>query len=123
MDRRRICVDLGGPRKRGRAIFTGKVMGGEYLERLLDGAPVHHDGRGVFCGSGVAIYQATSLGLVYGYGGWTPGYVSSLRHCADHGLTIALQINSDVDVVVDSTGLVLALEAALAEALTGLPAN
>ncbi|MDJ0630173.1 MAG: serine hydrolase domain-containing protein [Rhodobacter sp.] len=101
----------------GQALFTGNAMDGEYLGGLLDGVSVHTDAPGIFYGGGVAIYQDTPRGPVYGHGGWIPGYVSSLRHYADHGLTVAFQINSDVGVVDDSTDLVPALEAALAERL------
>lgn len=101
----------------GRALFTGEAIDAEYLGSLLNGVPVHPDAPGVFYGSGIAIYQDTPFGPVYGHGGWIPGYVSSLRHYADDNLTIAFQINTDVGVVDDSTDLVPALEAALAEVL------
>ena len=74
-------------------------MEADYLDQLLDGVPVHPNAPGVFYGSGVAIYQDTPHGPVYGHGGWIPGYVSSLRHYAEHGLTIAFQLNSDVGVI------------------------
>ncbi|OAN80726.1 hypothetical protein A8B78_10090 [Jannaschia sp. EhC01] len=48
-----------------------------------------------------------------------PGCVTSLRHYADHGITIAFQINTDAGIVDDSTDLVPALEAALADLLIG----
>ena len=98
----------------GHALFTGKALEVDYLDRLLEGSPVHEDAPGVFYGAGVALYRDTPLGPVFGHGGWIPGYVSSLRHYADHGLTIAFQINADIGVVDDSTDLVPALEAALA---------
>ncbi len=101
----------------GHALFTGAAMGSDYLDSLLDGVPVHPDASGVFYGNGVAIYQSTPHGPVYGHGGWIPGYVSSLRHYADHTLTIAFQINTDIGVVNDDTDLVTALEAALADLL------
>ncbi|MYM54271.1 serine hydrolase domain-containing protein [Thalassovita mangrovi] len=101
----------------GHALFTGAAMDADYLERLLDAVPVDPDAPGVLYGSGVAIYEDTPLGPVYGHGGWIPGYVSSLRHYADRGLTIAFQINTDVGVVDDGTDLVPALEAALAKLL------
>ncbi|MXQ06596.1 serine hydrolase [Alphaproteobacteria bacterium GH1-50] len=103
----------------GNALFTGRVLPSDYLPDLRDGVSVHADAPGVFYGSGVAIYQGTPYGTVLGHGGWIPGYVSSLRHYADHDLTIAFQINSDVGVVDDSTDLVPALEAALAEVVLG----
>ncbi len=58
-------------------------------------------------------------GTVYGHGGWVPGYVSSLRHYADHGVAIAFQINTDVGVLEDFSDLVPNLEAALADLLVG----
>ncbi|MCK0171301.1 beta-lactamase family protein [Aliiroseovarius sp. S1123] len=105
--------------KWGQALFNGEAMESEYLDRLLDGVPVHPDAPGIIYGSGVAIYQDTPHGPVFGHGGWIPGYVSSVRHYADHDLTIAFQINSDVGVLDDATDLVSALEIALAEALIG----
>lgn len=107
----------------GQALFTGVAMQADYLDRLLEGVPVDPNAPGIFYGSGVAIYENTQHGPVYGHGGWIPGYVSSLRHYADYGLTIAFQINSDVGVVDDSTDLVPALEAALAALLTEAAAS
>lgn len=101
----------------GHALFTGTAIEAPYLDRLLDGIAVHPDAPGIFYGSGVAIYTDTDHGTVYGHGGWIPGYVSSLRHYADHSLTIAFQINTDVGIIDDSSDLVPALEAALAELL------
>jgi D-alanyl-D-alanine carboxypeptidase len=99
----------------GQALFTGSAMDAPYLDRLLDGFPVSPEAPGVFYGAGVAIHADTPRGRVYGHGGWIPGYVSSLRHYADHGITVAFQINTDVGIVDDSTDLVPALEAALAD--------
>ncbi|MBY4892653.1 beta-lactamase family protein [Rhodobacteraceae bacterium N5(2021)] len=101
----------------GDALFTGEAINTPHLERLLDAVPVHPDAPDILYGSGVAIYANTPLGPVYGHGGWVPGYVTSLRHCADHGITIAFQINTDAGIVDDSTDLVPALEAALADLL------
>ena len=103
----------------GHALFSGAAMDTDYLDALLDGVALHPDAPGVFYGAGVAIYQETPHGPVYGHGGWIPGYVSSLRYYADHNLTIAFQINSDVGVVDDSTDIVPALEEALASTLIG----
>jgi len=69
--------------------------------------------------AGVAIYADTPRGPVYGHGGWIPAYVSSLRHYADHGVTVAFQINTDAGLVDDSSDLVAALEAALADLAIG----
>jgi len=104
----------------GQALITGRAMDNPYLERLLNGVPVSPDAPGIFYGAGVAIYADTPRGPVYGHGGWIPGYVSSLRHYADYGVTVAFQINTDVGIADDSTNLVPALEAALADLATGL---
>ncbi|SHH33328.1 serine hydrolase domain-containing protein [Marivita hallyeonensis] len=99
----------------GQALFTGAAMESPYLDRLLDAIPVSPDAPGILYGAGVAIYADTPRGPVYGHGGWIPGYVSSLRHYANHDVTVAFQINTDVGIVDDSTDLVPALEAALAD--------
>jgi D-alanyl-D-alanine carboxypeptidase len=99
----------------GQALFDGTAMAAPYLDRLLDGVPVSPDASGILYGAGVAIHADTPRGPVYGHGGWIPGYVSSLRHYADHGVTVAFQINTDIGIVDDSTDLVPALEAALAD--------
>ena len=90
-----------------------------YLDRLLDSVPVDPDTPGILYGAGVAIHESTSHGSVWGHGGWIPGYVSSLRHYPDHGVTVAFQINSDAGIVDDITGLVPELEAALADLVIG----
>ena len=73
----------------GHALFSGAAMDTGYLIALLDGVSVHPDAPGVLYGTGVAINKETQHGQVYGHGGWIPGYVSSLRHYADHNITIA----------------------------------
>lgn len=103
----------------GHALFAAAAIEAPYLDRLLDGVPVSPDAPGILYGAGVAIYADTPRGPVYGHGGWIPGYVSSLRHYADHGVTVAFQINTDVGIVDDSTDLVPALEAALADLAIG----
>lgn len=99
----------------GHLLFGGNAMDAPYLDRLLDGVPVDPDAPGILYGAGVAIYSETLRGPVHGHGGWIPGYVSSLRHYAEHAVTVAFQINTDVGIADDSTDLVPALEAALAD--------
>ena len=99
----------------GNLLFGGAAMTQPYLDRLLDGVAVDPDAPGILYGAGVAIYADTPRGPVYGHGGWVPAYVSSLRHYADHGVTVAFQINTDVGIVDDTTDLVPVLEATLAD--------
>lgn len=103
----------------GHLLFGGAAMAEPYVERLLEGIPVDPEAPGIRYGAGVAIYEDTPRGSVWGHGGWIPAYVSSLRHYADHGVTVAFQINTDVGVVDDSSDLVAALEAALADLAIG----
>ncbi len=105
--------------KWGHVLFTGKAFDVDYLSRLLEGVAISPEAPGVSYGTGVAVYEETPFGPVYGHGGWIPGYVSSLRHYADYGLTIAFQINTDIGVLDDSTDLIPALETALVELLVG----
>ena len=104
----------------GRELFTGSAMDAPYLSVLLEGVPIAPDVPNHRYGAGVAIYYDTPYGTVFGHGGWIPGYVSSLRHYADHGVTIAFQINSDVGIVDDSTDLVRNLESAIADLAIGI---
>jgi D-alanyl-D-alanine carboxypeptidase len=99
----------------GHRLFGGTAIPAPYLDSLLDGVGISPDAPGILYGTGVAIYADTPRGPVYGHGGWIPGYVSSLRHYATPGVTIAFQINTDVGIVDDSTDLVPELEAALAD--------
>jgi D-alanyl-D-alanine carboxypeptidase len=99
----------------GHFLFGGTAMDAPYLDRLLDGVPVDPDASGILYGAGVAIYADTPRGPVFGHGGWVPAYVSSLRHYPDHGVTVAFQINTDIGVMDDSSDLVPALDAALAD--------
>lgn len=103
----------------GHLLFGGAAMPVPYLDRLLDGVPVAAEAPGIMYGAGVAIYADTPRGPVWGHGGWIPAYVSSLRHYADHGVTVAFQINTDIGIADDSTDLVPALEAALADLAIG----
>ena len=82
---------------------------------VAQGVPVARDAPGSLYGAGVAIYADRSRGPIYGHGGWIPAYVSSLRHYAGHGVTVAFRINTDAGSMDDSTDLVPAMEAALAD--------
>ncbi|MEE4162415.1 MAG: serine hydrolase domain-containing protein, partial [Woeseiaceae bacterium] len=90
----------------GHALFGGKALPMPYLDRLLAAVPVAADSPDILYGAGVTIYAHTAHGPVYGHGGWIPGFVSSLRHYPDSGLTVAFQVNTDAGTVDDSSDLV-----------------
>ena len=98
----------------GWELFNGNAMKGEYLSELLNSVPVSEDTEYIRYGAGVAIYRKSPFGTVYGHGGWIPGYSSSLRYYADHGISIAFQINTDTGLENDSTSVIREMEAGLA---------
>ncbi len=99
----------------GAALFEGRVLNSPYLGDLLAAVPMDsHNPKGEY-GLGVAIQGNGPLGAVYGHGGWIPGYSSSLRYYADHQVSIAFQINTDIGIVDGSTEVVLRLEQHLAK--------
>jgi D-alanyl-D-alanine carboxypeptidase len=98
----------------GAALFGGPALPAAARDQVLRAVPVDPTQPDVRYGLGVAVYAAGPFGPVYGHGGWIPGYVSSLRYYADHGVAIAFQINTDDGLEVDSTSVVQAVEARLA---------
>jgi len=99
----------------GAALFSGKAMAGAYLDQLLSAVPISRESADICYGAGVAIYRKGPFGPVYGHGGWIPGYISSLRHYPDHGITIAFQINTDIGVADRSMPVIEEMEMALAK--------
>ena len=103
----------------GHLLFNGKALTGPYLDRLLDSVPVAPESPRARYGAGSAIYEQSPRGPVYGHGGWIPGYVSSLRHYPNHGVTVAFQINSDAGLENEGSNVTVELEAALADLAIG----
>jgi D-alanyl-D-alanine carboxypeptidase len=99
----------------GAALFGGKALPGAALDWMLTSSPIDSDMPGIHYGMGVAIYRGAPFGPVFGHGGWIPGYTSSLRYYADHGVAIAFQINTDIGLESDTSSVVPAVEARLAE--------
>ena len=103
----------------GAALFQERAMDAPYLSDMLTSVPVDADSPDIRYGLGLAIYRKGPFGTVYGHGGWIPGYSSSLRYYADHAISIAFQINTDIGIVDNATSLVEELEARLAELVIG----
>lgn len=99
----------------GAALFQGRAMEAPYLADLLAATPIDSRNPEVQYGLGVAIHRGGSFGGVYDHGGWIPGYSSSLRYYADHSVSIAFQINTDIGIVDDSSPVVQELERHLAK--------
>ncbi|WP_405232277.1 serine hydrolase domain-containing protein [Lentisalinibacter salinarum] len=103
----------------GAALFGGAAMPGDYLPVLLASAPIDPARPAARYGLGVAEFRGGHFGAVYGHAGWIPGYTSSLRHYADHGVTIAFQVNTDIGFTEPGSELMGEIEARLAEAVIG----
>jgi D-alanyl-D-alanine carboxypeptidase len=103
----------------GATLFQGRAMDAPYLGDLLAAVSIDPRNPEVEYGLGVAIHRSGSYGAVYGHGGWIPGYSSSLRYYADHEVSIAFPINTDIGIVDDSTPLVRELEQRLAQLVVG----
>lgn len=103
----------------GATLFQGRAMDAPYVGDLLAAVPIDPRNPKVEYGLGVAIHRSGSYGAVYGHGGWIPGYSSSLRYYADHEVSIAFPINTDIGIVDDSTPIVRELERRLAQLVVG----
>jgi D-alanyl-D-alanine carboxypeptidase len=99
----------------GAALFGGTAVPAAALGQMLSADPVDPAQPDVRYGLGVAVYQTGPFGPVYGHGGWIPGYVSSLRYYADHGVAIAFQINTDDGGENDMGAVVQEMERRLAD--------
>ncbi len=103
----------------GAALFGGEAMPRDYLPVLLASAPIDPARPAARYGLGIAVFRGGRFGVVYGHAGWIPGYTSSLRHYADHGVTIAFQVNTDIGFTEPGSELMGEIEARLAEAVLG----
>lgn len=99
----------------GAALFGGRVLPEEALAEMLRAVPISLESDAIEYGAGVAISRNGLHGPVYGHGGWIPGYTSSLRYYPDHGVTVALQINTDIGIVDGGSEVIAAIERRLAE--------
>ncbi len=79
------------------------------------GFGMRHDTAGDRYGAGVAISSSGRFGPVYGHAGWIPGYVSSLRHYPEYGVTVAFQINTDIGIIDSDDHVLTVIEERLAQ--------
>jgi D-alanyl-D-alanine carboxypeptidase len=99
------------------ALFEGRAMSGAYLDDVMAGVPVDGPDSPVRYGAGVAIRDKGPLGPSYGHGGWIPGYVSSVRYYPEYRMSVAFQINSDVETPGQDEPLNEAMELRLARVI------
>lgn len=76
-------------------LYEGDAIEGDDLPDLFRiGFPTDDTKPHLGYGLGVAVAEGEH-GLTYGHGGFFPGYNSLLTYYADHGVAVAIQINSD----------------------------
>jgi len=82
-------------------LYEGDAIDGDELPQLLEiGFPT--DSAKPHLGYGLGVYVAESEhGLTYGHGGFFPGYNSLVAYYPDHGVAVAIQINSDESQIGD----------------------
>ncbi|MDH5231130.1 MAG: beta-lactamase family protein [Gammaproteobacteria bacterium] len=101
----------------GHALFNGKVMSGDYRNELFNSIRIDPQMADIQYGAGVAIYKTSPVGPVLGHAGWIPGYISSLRHYMDSGVTIAFQINTDSGAISEDESIAQKIEMRLLKLL------
>ena len=76
-------------------LYEGDAIEGDELPDLFRiGFPTDDTKPHLGYGLGVAVAES-GHGLTYGHGGFFPGYNSLVTYYADHGVAVAIQINSD----------------------------
>lgn len=75
----------------GLALYGGSVLSKEMKTQMLIGVPAGQLGE---YGLGVQI-RKTPFGVSYGHGGWFPGWLSEVEYFPDHGVSVAIQFNTD----------------------------
>jgi D-alanyl-D-alanine carboxypeptidase len=82
----------------GSALWSGKLFSERCMKEMLTGVRVSHSLNTMY-GLGVNIEVSSRYGKSLYHLGWAPGYVSSLRHFPDINLTLAIQVNTDVNMI------------------------
>jgi len=98
-----------------KSLYEGEAISGDDLPDLLEiGFATDSEKPDVGYGLGVFVGESEH-GPTYGHGGWFPGYNSLVTYYRDHGIAVAIQINSDdaqygrhlpklADVVIEGLG-------------------
>lgn len=81
----------------GALFYGGDVLKSETKRYMCQGVDAPRLGPGHTYGLGV-IMREGNAGPVYGHSGWFPGYISMLAYYPEHGLALAVQINTDTRV-------------------------
>jgi D-alanyl-D-alanine carboxypeptidase len=77
----------------GKALYEGRAFPRALLDTALVAVPAPMLGREAKYGLGV-IVRPTPLGITWGHSGYMPGYLTELRYWPEHGIAVALQVNT-----------------------------
>lgn len=99
----------------GHALFAGTALGADARDQLLRTVPTDQDGAHTRYGIAVVVHESDGpLGTSYGHSGWIPGYCSRLAYFPTHDVTLAFQINTDVDLIDNPRPVLFEIEQRLA---------
>src|SRR5688572_17345610 len=76
-----------------RALYAGSVLDDVTRAAMLAGQEAPELGRGVRYGLGV-IQWSTEHGPAWGHAGFFPGYLTEMRYWPEHGIAVAVQVNT-----------------------------
>ena len=76
----------------GKALYEGRAFDAALLPVMLDGVPARL-GPNARYGLG-AIIRPTPLGESWGHSGYFPGYLTEMAYFPEHGIAVAVQVNS-----------------------------
>ena len=83
------------------ALYTGRAISPEAAQAVVE-QPPHLTDRvketGNYYGLAVFVQQQPWGVTTWGHGGYFPGYRSEMQYLPDHGFSIAVQINTEIDV-------------------------
>jgi D-alanyl-D-alanine carboxypeptidase len=97
-----------------RALYAGgDVLGDETRAQMLRGVPARLGPNAAY-GLGV-ILRPTPLGASYGHSGFFPGYVTDMMYLPEHGLAVAVQVNTSAQGRAPRTAALLVALARAAE--------
>ncbi len=75
-----------------KALYEGHAFDESMLPVMLDGVPARLGPNSQY-GLGVII-RPTPLGTMWGHSGFFPGYLTEMAYFPDHGIAVAVQVNS-----------------------------
>ena len=88
----------------GHALYAGPAISATARRLMIDAAVPARLGPETRYGLGVIVRPSTA-GLTWGHSGFFPGYQTELVHFVEHGVTIAIQINSSAPRVTGGRSL------------------